>query len=272
MPQRRPWCAFARRAGLGFALAGMLTALTVELRAQDPFEIHVLEYEQLKPGEFTFENHTNYVPKGSTSAMRDVVHLTYELTAGIIDNVSFGVMQLNARRPETSLESVGWRLVPHLYAPQSWHLPIDIGLVTELTFQNTKWEPNSRTIEIVPILEKRFRLARDRELHIDLNPSAGRALHGPDIHRGWDFGLAARAALEMRGKFAPSLEYYSDWGRIANLSPLREQAQEILPGGDFRISKHILWSVGVGVGLTPATNRLVYKSRVELSFGRHTKQ
>jgi len=30
------------------------------LAAQDPFEIHVLEYEQLQLGEFTFENHTNY--------------------------------------------------------------------------------------------------------------------------------------------------------------------------------------------------------------------
>ena len=84
--------------------------------------------------------------------------------------------------------------------------------------------------------------------------------------------LAARAALETGGRFVPSMEYYSDWGRLANFSPLREQAQEILPGGDFQVTKHLVWSVGVGVGLTPATNRLVYKSRLELSFGRHAKR
>jgi hypothetical protein len=34
-------------------------------RAQDPFEIHVYEYEMLRPGEFTLETHLNYVGSGA---------------------------------------------------------------------------------------------------------------------------------------------------------------------------------------------------------------
>jgi hypothetical protein len=90
----------------------MLIVSTGVLCAQDPFEIHVLEYEQLQLGEFTFENHMNYV------ATQSAFHDTYELTAGLTDGVSFGVMQLNARRPGGPLESAGWRLVPHLYVPR----------------------------------------------------------------------------------------------------------------------------------------------------------
>ena len=39
-------------AGLQRVLAGLMTAC-----AQDPFEIHVYDYETLKPVEFTLEQH-----------------------------------------------------------------------------------------------------------------------------------------------------------------------------------------------------------------------
>jgi len=41
---------------------------------------------------------------------------------------------------------------------------------------------------------------------------------------------------------------------------------QVLPGGDIRVRKNIVWSLGIGVGLTPATDRIVYKSRLEISF------
>ncbi len=61
MPSGRQWCAFARHLSVLMVSMGALCA-------QDPFEIHVLEYEQLKPGEFTFENHLNYVARSATAS------------------------------------------------------------------------------------------------------------------------------------------------------------------------------------------------------------
>jgi hypothetical protein len=58
MPSGWPWCAFARHLSLLMVSIG-------SLYAQDPFEIHVLEYEQLQLGEFTFENHMNYVAQSA---------------------------------------------------------------------------------------------------------------------------------------------------------------------------------------------------------------
>src|ERR1700679_3109030 len=43
-----------------------------------PFDIPVLEDQQLHPGEFTFENHMNYVEQGATAATQSVFHDTYE--------------------------------------------------------------------------------------------------------------------------------------------------------------------------------------------------
>jgi len=231
-----------------------------------PFEIHVLEYEQLQPGEFTFENHMNYVARSAMPGTQRVFHDTYELTAGVIDDVSFGVMQLNARVPGGPLESVGWRLVPHLYVPRSWHLPVDLGLVAEFAFENAAWASDSRSITILPILEKRF-----GRIRIDLNPTFGRSLHGPDTGRGWGLGLAGRLGFERTKKFTPSLEYYGDWGPLPAFEPFGAQMHQILPGGDIRLRKNIIWSIGFGVGITPATDQIVYKSRLEISFGGKTR-
>jgi hypothetical protein len=253
MPSGRQWRAFARRASVLMVSMGVLCA-------QDPFEIHVLEYEQLQPSEFTFENHMNYVAQGA--ATQSVFHDTYELTAGVTDDVSFGVMQLNAWKPGGPLESAGWRLVPHLYVPRSWHLPVDFGLVAEFAFENGAWDPDTRSVTILPILEKRF-----RRVQFDLNPTFGRSLHGPDTDHGWGVGLAGRVGFDRAKRFTPSLEYYGDWGPLPAFEPFVTQMHQILPGGDIRLRKNIIWSLGVGVGITPATDRIVYKSRLEISFG-----
>lgn len=111
------WSAWAWVAGCQLFLA--------LAHAQDPFEIHVYEYETLRRGEFTFETHLNYIGKGIRTSdgpvapFQDQFHMTFELTAGLTDYASIGFMQLNARHPDNSLEYAGWRMLPHFYVPRS---------------------------------------------------------------------------------------------------------------------------------------------------------
>jgi len=250
-------------------LSVVLCLLFIRLaHAQDPFEIHVYEYETLRRGQFTFETHLNYVGKGTrifegpVAPFQDQLHMTFELTAGLADFASLGFMQLNARRVGHSLDYAGWRVLPHLYVPRSWQWPIDVGLVAEFSFQNTTYEENSRRVELRPILEKSF-----GHLQVDFNPVFERALHGPGTRAGWNFEPAARIGYEVSERFTPSLEYYSGWGPVPSFVPISEQFHQILPGGDVKLAKNVVWSFGVGVGATSAGNRLVYKSRIEVSFG-----
>lgn len=237
--------------------------------AQDPFEIHVYEYETLAPRRFTFETHLNYVGVGSHRAEPPVAatnrqfHMTFELTAGIHETFSVGFMQLNGRRPGSGLEYAGWRVLPHFYAPEKWKLPVKLGLVTEFSFQKSLYEENTRRVELRPIIEKSF-----GTFQIDLNPVFERALHGPGTRTGWNFEPAARIAYRPQSRFSPSLEYYSATGPFPTELPVHEQIHQFLPGGDWKIAKDIVWSFGVGVGATATGNRLVYKSRVEIEFGR----
>jgi hypothetical protein len=228
---------------------------------QDPFEIHVYEYETLHRGQFTFETHLNYVGNGKPG-LQDQLHMTFELTGGLTDYASLGFMELNGRRVGNSLEYAGWRVLPHFYVPRSWHWPVDVGLVAEFSFQKTTYEENSRRVELRPILEKTF-----GHLQIDFNPVFERALHGPGVREGWNFEPAARIGYETNERFTPSLEYYSAWGPVPSFLPGSEQIHQILPGGDIKLAKNLVWSFGVGVNTTSAGNRVVYKSRFEYSFG-----
>jgi hypothetical protein len=191
------------------------------------------------------------------------LHLTHELTAGIHERFSLGFMLLSARLPSHRLEYAGWRLLPHFYAPDSWRLPLKLGLVSELSFQRTRYEENSRRVEIRPILEKSM-----GHVQVDFNPIFERALHGPGTSRGWNFEPAIRVGYEASKRFTPSLEYYSSAGPVPGFLPLTEQIHVFFPGADLRFGERVVWSLGVGIGATSAGNRIVYKSRLEVQFGR----
>jgi hypothetical protein len=136
--------------------------------------------------------------------------MTFELTEGLTDNIAVGVMLLTAVRPGgPALEYAGWRVLPHFYAPKSWNLPVDLGFIAELAFQNTSYDEDSRHVELRPVLGKQV-----GKVEIDFNPVFARALHGPGVRDGWGFEPAARFAYEMNKRFTPSVEYYASTGPL----------------------------------------------------------
>ncbi len=255
-------------AGRCLVITTWLVATTGVLFAQDPFEIHVLEYENPALGEFTLENHLNYVGRGTNefeglvAPTQDQLHVTNELTAGLTDYASLGVMQLNAKRPGSPLDPAGWRLVPHFYVPSHWHWPVGVGLVTEFSFEKAMYEGSVRRVEIIPILEKSF-----GRVQIDVDPGVGRGIRQPSNAR-WEFEPAARIGYARFRRFTPSLEYYGALGPVPALLPLAREVHELFSGGDFRLARNVLWNLGIGVGTGPSGGILVYKSRIEFSFGR----
>jgi len=64
--------------------------------AQDPFEIHIYEYEPMALGEYSLETHLNFnaqgtrQPDGTLLPTDHQTHLTLEPTAGISPNFAIG--------------------------------------------------------------------------------------------------------------------------------------------------------------------------------------
>jgi hypothetical protein len=250
-----------------------LLMLATSASAQDPFEIHVYEYEKLLPGQFTLEQHLNYWAIGSKQVdgtlapTNNQLHMTYELTSGITDHVSLGFMQLNAVLPGTGLQYAGWRVLPHFYLPESWHVPVELGMVVEFSFARPQYIAETAHVEIRPIIERTV-----HGFQIDFNPVFARALRGANVGAGWHFEPAARAAYgdAEKARFRPYLEWYSEIGYLADFPSIRKQVHQVYPGTDIRLSKRLVWSIGVGVGLTPQDPRLVIKSHIEFEFGRNS--
>jgi len=257
--------------GAGGVLLLLLGPASLAL-AQDPFEIHVYEYEKLAPLGFTLEQHLNYWAIGSKqfngpqAPTNDQLHMTYELTTGITDHFSIGFMQLNAVLPGAGFQYAGWRVLPHFYAPESWHLPVLLGLVTEFSFARPQYIPETSHVELRPIIEKKV-----NDFQLDFNPVLARALRGENVGAGWHFESAARVAYgdAEKARFRPYLEWYSEIGYLPDFPQVRKQVHQVYPGTDIRLAKNLVWSVGIGVGLTPVEPRLVIKSHLEFLFGRH---
>jgi len=243
-------------------LAALLCSAT-RLLAQDPFEIHIYEYEPLRWNEYSLEAHLNFWSQGTS--LRDgtllptqhQTHLTLEPTFGLSENFALGFMFLNAWEPGYSAEFAGWRVLPHVYAPESWNLPLRLGFVAEFSFQKTRYEENSRRVELRPVLDREF-----SKWQMVVNPVFERAMHGPGTRHGWNFEPAVLLRWK-RNSFSPSLEYYGEIESI-NVRPRAQPAvHQLFVGGDWQAGSKFSINLGTGFDLGSRGPGVVVKSRFE---------
>jgi hypothetical protein len=237
--------------------------------AQDPFEIHVYEYEPLSWRQYSLETHLTFGVQGSDMRAGRLLptthqtHLTLEPTIGVSPDFAVGFMFLNAWEPGYSPQFAGWRVLPHFYAPESWDLPVRVGFVAEFSFQNTRYEENSRRVELRPILDREF-----AHWQVVFNPVFERALHGPGTRHGWNF----EPALLLRWKrehFSPSLEYYGGIESL-NVAPhAQPEVHQLFAGGDWEVTPGFGINLGVGFDLGDKGPGVVLKSRFEWDWKGH---
>jgi hypothetical protein len=242
-----------------------------ELRAQDPFEIHIYQYEPMRLGQYSLEAHLNMNAQGDSSSEGSLLptehqtHLTLEPTLGLSETFAVGFMFLNAWQSGYSPQFAGWRVLPHIYAPERWHLPVRLGFVTELSFQNTRYEENSRRVELRPIIDREF-----ERWQIVLNPVVERATHGPGTSHGWNL----EPALLLRWKrktFAPSLEYYGEIESINVRPRAQPEVHQLFAGGDWSPREDFKLNAGLGFDVGSRGPGIVLKTRLEWDWGEHPR-
>jgi hypothetical protein len=79
------------------------------------------------------------------------------------------------------------------------------------------------------------------------------------------FAPAARLARNLGEDRFVSLEYYSDFGKIGNFLPLQQQSQQLFAVTDFKVNT-VDVELGVGYGLTPGSDRLLFKAIIGYAF------
>lgn len=247
----------------------LLLSIGAAAFAQDPFEIQVFEYEPLPLGAYTYEAHINYVVNGTTkfdgpvAPLQHQLHFSSEWTAGITEQIRAGVTVLTAQSPGLGIEYAGIRFLPHFYAPRSWGLPVNLGLVTEFSFERPRFNANSRILELRGIVEKHV-----GRLQMDGNLVFERSLHGPGTAEGWAIEPSGRIGWQASESLTPSIEYYGELGPVREFLPRDRQVHLLLPGADWKIRERVTWSFGMGMALTETGSQVILKTRLEFEFGR----
>src|SRR5437867_1997366 len=245
----------ATRLCIALAVLSPLTALPGRGVAQDRFEIEVYPYETAARGEWELETHLNYTQVGTTAFDGRVAptegqtRLAAELTHGLTDHWELSAYLLAAHRSASGVDFAGWRMRSRFRAPETWRLPVQLGLSLELEATQPAFSDSPLTLELVPIFQRRV-----GRWQFTVDPAFERDLSGPEASEGWEFEPRARAAVTASRTVTLALEYYGALGHLGAILPAESQVHQFFPSVELRLGDELSVDLGVGVGATAGSS------------------
>ena len=236
----------------------LLAVSALEARAA-PNEIKVFTDEIAEYGEQTLETHANKASRaGRANANRNVpLRLMPEYSYGIWPNWELS-FQLPIAESTGGVRSEGYRAELQYVSPHDsergayWGINVELGYIRRLGEERT-WD-----LEFIPILG--WRTGR---WHLVANPGGTRSLKGSE--RGGRFEPAAKVAYRTSAKDWLGFEYYVEAGPIRNPLPASQQSKVLYFVWDGKIGKSDI-NIGIGRGLTDASDPWVFKTLLEIAF------
>jgi hypothetical protein len=248
-------------------LISLLVILSLQLKAQDNYEIQVYGSETVETGHTMVELHSNYTLNGSKTTVdgmfptNHVWHETIEITHGWNPWFETGFYFFNAIGNDGRTAYVGSHIRPRVAVPTDWHWPVGLSLSAEFGFQRAAFSPNTSTLEIRPIIDKKW-----NKLYISVNPTLAQSFKGPDEHRGMFFSPNVKGSYDVSKVVALGLEYYGSTGPFFHYSPYQEQQQQLFIATDLNFNPNWEFNAGYGYGLTTSTDKEIFKVIVGRRF------
>jgi hypothetical protein len=234
---------------------------------QDNYEIQVYGSEMDPVGSTMLELHSNFTVRGSTVSREGKVptnhamHETLEVAHTFSDWLETGVYVFSTIQSDGGWQFVGSHVRPRVAVPESWHWPLGVSLGQEIGYQRRQFADNTWTYELQPILDKKI-----GRWYLAFNPTFDRALHGPDVHLGWEFSPNVKVSYDFTKKIAGGLEYYGSLGPATEFLPMRQQHHQLFPSIDLDVSPK--WELNFGIGFDPNrhSDRMIVKCIVGRRF------
>jgi len=235
--------------------------------ALDAFEIQVYDDRMNRPRELSTEVHANVTTAGRRDAdypgeiaPHHMTRLTLEPAFGVTPYWELGAYLQTARAANGELHYAGTKLRSKLLLPRASDAACYFGVNLELSRIPVKFEPSRWGTELRPIAGWRA----GRWLAI-VNPILTWSLSGDERNEAPDFEPAAKLEFDTRHGFGLGAEYYAGLGRIDRMPRTAEQEHVLYAVFDL-LNRAIEWNLGVGRGLTPATNDWTIKTIVGRAF------
>ncbi|MGB8401824.1 hypothetical protein [Bradyrhizobium sp.] len=226
-------------------------------------EIQVYNAGIAAPGQFTIQQHLNYIAVGLKDppfagglVSHHSINGTPEFAYGVTDWWEVG-LYLPFAIQDRQLLSDSFKLRTLFVAPNAEQRNFFYGVNFEFSNTTPKFSQTRFAMEIRPIIG-----VRNGDWEFIVNPivDIGFGKYGEA-----DFAPAARVARKLGPDLSLGLEYYADFGQIGNFAKPADQQHTLFAVTDFRLGVFGV-NFGVGYGLTPASDRFVVKTIVGYAF------
>ena len=249
-----------------FRACALLTAAVLAwgsqpARATD--EIQVYNAGIAAPGQFTIQQHLNYVALGQKTPpfaggfpSNASLNGTPEFAYGVTDWWELGLYLPFAVQDGRYLAD-GFKLRTLFVVPNARERDVFYGVNFEFSKSSPAFSQTAYGLEIRPIFGVRNGL-----YEFIVNPIVDVGF-GPNGQV--DFAPAARLARKLDKELFIGLAYYSELGRITHFNRWQDQSHTLFAVSDFKLGIFDV-NFGVGFGLTPASDRFVVKSIIGYAF------
>ena len=245
------------------SLSGALILLASNEVAHATDEIQVYNAGIAEIGQFTIQQHLNYVALGQKNppfpgglASNHSLNGTPEFAYGVTDWWEVG-LYLPFSIQDERFYSDAFKLRTLFVSPHAEQRNFFYGLNFEFSNETPPFSQSRFSMEIRPIIG-----VRNSDYEFIVNPIV-------DVHFGkfaeQHFTPAARIARKFGEDLFAGFEYYSDLGQIGHFDKLPDQQHTLFAVTDFKAGVFDV-NFGVGYGLTPASDRLVVKTIIGYAF------
>ncbi len=250
---------------LSLSMAAMLAAASPS-HAIDFYEIQIYDTDTAPVDHLTLELHSNTTSTATgqlAKSQMDVhqIRETLEGTYGVIRWLEVGQYFCTAKLSNGDYEYSGSRTKVHFGIPQTFEWPVQFGGNIELDYMRHAAEENPTTLELRPIVGTSFKGFR-----LVGNFAFEDPFSGPGAHRGFQFDPSGELVYKLNRWLSPAVEYYGDMGSIQPLAKVQEQQHFIVPALNFDFLPQLELNLGVGIGVTQASNGIFLKSIVGWTF------
>ena len=244
-------------------LAGAAFSVALAHPAKAVDEIQVYNAGIAAPGQFTIQQHLNYIPLGVKDppfpgglVSHNSINGTPEFAYGVTDWWEVGLYLPFAIQDQQFLSN-SFKLRTLFVSPNAGERNFFYGVNFEFSNTTPKFSQTRFGMEIRPIIG-----VRNADYEFIVNPivDIGFGKYGEA-----DFTPAARLARKLGPDLFVGLEYYADFGEIGNFLKPADQQHTLFAVTDFKLGVFGV-NFGVGYGLTPASDRFVVKTIVGYAF------
>ena len=251
-----------RRASFLAALGAILIAPS-PARAVDAFEIQVYDGTVNEPGSAGLEVHANSVISGVRTSVAPELpahhqsHFTLEPAIGITNWWEAGMYVQTALLPDGSFAYAGSKLRTKVVVPPRGDSRFRLGVNIEVSRLPEQYDRNTWGGELRPIATW---TSPAGHVYASVNPILDFTLAGSGRSEAPDFEPAATICYVIEGLLSAGVEYYASLGPFGSWQPLAEQEHYLFEVINVLRWKRLELNLGVGEGLTAASNGFVAKT------------